>query len=221
MPFDAAVFDLDGTLLDTIDDLADSMNLALRAVGLPPRSADECKLFVGNGALNFAQRAMAPCDDESLLAEVMKSYRQAYSQRWACKTRPYDGIIDMLDELGKRGVALAVLSNKPDDFTQLAVEKMLPGRFKVVMGARPGVPHKPDPQSALEVASSLGVSPEKCLYVGDTNTDMRTASGAGMYAVGVLWGFRDRQELLDTGARTIISHPMELIPLLDGGERTH
>src|SRR5690554_3192519 len=189
MPFDAAVFDLDGTLLDTIDDLADSMNLALRAVGLPPRSADECKLFVGNGALNFAQRAMAPCDDESLLAEVMKSYRQAYSQRWACKTRPYDGIIDMLDELGKRGVALAVLSNKPDDFTQLAVEKMLPGRFKVGMAAAPGFPHKPVPQPRLGAASSLGVSPEKSLNVATTTTNLRPAPGPAMYPGGFQWAF--------------------------------
>ncbi|NLW87860.1 MAG: HAD family hydrolase [Planctomycetes bacterium] len=215
MRFKAVVFDLDGTLLDTIDDLADSMNVALAVHGLPKRTPAQCKYFVGDGVRNFALRAMAPVSDEKVLAKVIEKYTADYAQRWAAKTRPYEGVVELLRELGQRGLAMAVLSNKPDEFTRRMTQQMLPDCFAVVVGARPDVPHKPDPAAALAIARQLGAEPAQCLYVGDTNTDMQTAAAAGMYGVGVLWGFRTKAELIQNGAKSLVNHPLELLDLLD------
>lgn len=219
MKFKAVIFDLDGTLLDTIDDLTDSMNAALVSAGLPTRTTEECKHFVGDGVAIFTRRAMgrAGCDEQAL-ANVLAVYHDEYARRWNRKTRPYEGIGELLDALSGNGLAMAVLSNKPDDLTILTVERLLAKwQFGAVMGARSDVPHKPDPAGAFETASALGVEPADCLYVGDTNTDMRTANAAGMYAVGVLWGFRTADELTASGAKVLIERPLELMELLRQG----
>lgn len=216
MRFDAVLFDLDGTLLDTIEDLTDSMNAALAKLGLPPVTVAQCKYFVGDGAVNFVTRSL-PADrqDKQTVEKMCDLYRQEYSRGWAVKTRPYEGIEAMLDGLAAKGLKMAVLSNKPDEFTKLMVTRML-GRwqFAAVAGERAGVPKKPDPGAAREVARQMGIGPERFLYVGDTNTDMKTANGAGMHAVGALWGFRTAQELLDNGAKVLIKHPTDLLNLL-------
>jgi len=216
MEFHAVLFDLDGTLLDTIDDLADSMNAALAARGFAPRSVQECKRFVGDGVERFAARALPEEHrDEATIAAVVAVYRREYERRWADKTRPYEGMGELLDELSRRGLPSAVLSNKPDDFTRLMVAQLL-GRwtFASVRGARKGEALKPSPQTALSIAADLGIAPAEFLYVGDTNTDMQTANAAGMYAVGALWGFRTAEELTVNGAKTLIAQPMELLDLL-------
>ncbi len=219
MTFSAVLFDLDGTLLNTIDDLADAMNAALAAVGCPPRTAEECKLFVGDGVENFILRALPPeRRNKETAAKVAPFYREAYSKNWAVKTRPYDGVPELLDALAARGLKMAVLSNKPDDFTRLVVGRLLPKwRFDAVLGHRPGGPHKPDPSAALEIARRMGVAPARFLYLGDTNTDMRTAIAAGMFPVGALWGFRTAGELTASGAKALVERPMDVMKLIEKG----
>ncbi|HAU36546.1 MAG TPA: HAD family hydrolase [Phycisphaerales bacterium] len=214
--FKAVLFDLDGTLLDTIDDLADSMNDVLARNGFPAHGVAEYKYFVGDGIVNLVRRAL-PADrrDEQTLARLVAEQRREYGRRWADKTRPYDGIPQLLDALSERGLALAVLSNKPHETTQAVVAKFLSRwTFAVVRGEGPHTPAKPDPTGATQVAAQLGLPPAQCLYVGDTDTDMKTATAAGMYAAGALWGFRTADELRRHGAKTLLAHPRELLKLL-------
>lgn len=216
MKFEAVLFDLDGTLLDTIEDLTDSMNEALKRLGVPVHDSEACKMFVGDGVEKFALRALPKNRrDEVTVAKCVTGMREVYSKRWAQKTRPYDGIPELLDNLTRREIKLAVLSNKPHDPTQEMVTKLLSKwRFDPVVGARPSVPKKPDPTLALRIAQQLQVAPENFLYLGDTGTDMRTARGAGMFPVGALWGFRTAEELKDTGAEVLVAHPSEVLQLL-------
>jgi phosphoglycolate phosphatase len=212
------MFDLDGTLLDTIEDLADAMNAALAANGLPthPDYAKH-KYMVGDGVRNYIQRALpeARRDDEKTIAAVAKVYRVNYAAGWRGKTKPYDGIEAMLAELAGRGVRLTVLSNKPDDFSREMVAAYFPGvRFEIVRGALEGRPLKPDPAAAVEIAGAMGVPPAEFAYLGDTATDMLTANAAGMFPIGALWGFRLADELLGGGAKILIRHPRELAGLL-------
>ena len=220
MTFQAVCFDLDGTLLDTIDDLADAMNHALSQLHLPQRSVQECKLFVGDGIRVYAERAMGPASrDEELLNQCITLSRQQYAKCWADKTRPYEGIPELLDELTARGLKMTVLSNKPDDFTRLMVQRLLPRwRFDLVWGESAQRIKKPDPASARQMAADLGLRTADFLYLGDTNTDMQTAVAAGMFPVGVLWGFRSAQELTDNGAKVLIERPADVLTLLKGEE---
>jgi phosphoglycolate phosphatase len=217
MAFQAVLFDLDGTLMDTIEDLAGAMNVALAAFGFPACSVAQCKYFVGDGVRNFVIRAL-PEDkrgDSELIAKVSKIYRDAYDKGWAVKTRPFDGIPELLDGLAARGLKMVVFTNKPDDVAKLMVAKLLPDyHFDDVVGAREGKPHKPDPTVPLELAGKLGVPPAQFVYIGDTNTDMQTANAAGMFPVGALWGFRTADELKANGAKVLIAHPTELLKLI-------
>ena len=211
----AVIFDLDGTLLDTIDDLADAMNSALVANGLPMRpDVQEHKQMVGDGVARYVVRAM-PAEkrgDEELAARVTADYRAAYAAGWRNKTRPYEGIVDLLAALRQRGLRLAVLSNKPDDTTRAMVGAFLGmAAFALIGGARDGVPLKPDPASALAMAEEMGLPPGEIAYVGDTATDMKTARSADMLAIGALWGFRDRQELLGAGAAVLAETPADVL----------
>ena len=216
MKFDAVIFDLDGTLLDTIDDLTDSMNWALARHGLGPHTPDECKYFVGDGVVTFAIRALGDlARDEALVNKVVASVRQHYGEHWADKTRPYPGVMQLLAGVRERGLKAAVFSNKPDDTTQLTVGRLLDGfRFDIVRGARTGVPLKPDPAGAIALAADLSIPPARVLYLGDTNTDMQTAVGAGFYPAGALWGFRKADELLASGAKVLVAKPTDVLPLL-------
>ncbi|MCY2929261.1 MAG: HAD family hydrolase [Planctomycetota bacterium] len=216
MKYGAVLFDLDGTLLDTIADLTEAMNDAMATLGHPPRTVEECKIFVGDGVVNFARRALpTEHNDDQTVGRCVKQMRVEYGKRWAQKTRPYPGIGQLLTELERRGVAMAVLSNKPQEFTELMVARLLGDwTFRAVHGARPDVAIKPDPGSALDIAREMGIEPREFLYVGDTDTDMQTAVGAGMFPVGALWGFRPGEELTRHGAKVLISTPGELLGLL-------
>lgn len=213
----AVLFDLDGTLLDTLDDLADSVNLVLAERGLPTHPVDAYRYFVGDGAATLMHRVLpAAHQTPHEEAECLACFRAAYAVTWNRKTRPYAGIPEMLSSLSKRGVKLAVLSNKPHDATVQCVEGLLkPIRFDAVQGQLPSIPKKPDPAGALTIARALGIPPGEFLYVGDTATDMQTAVRAGMMPVGVLWGFRTADELREHGARRLISRPEDLVSLLD------
>ncbi|MCD4824445.1 MAG: HAD family hydrolase [Phycisphaerae bacterium] len=216
MDFKAVLFDLDGTLLDTLDDLADAVNAALAGQGLPTHPVEAYKIFVGNGAVTLVTRTL-PEDQrtEENIAACYKEFQAEYQKRWDAKTQPYEGIADMLTALTARGLKLTVLSNKPHDFTQLCVKRYFGDTpFEIVQGVADDCLPKPDPAGAKAVAAKLDISPEEFLYVGDTNTDMQTANAAGMYAVGVTWGFRSAEELTEHGAKTLIDHPSELQKLL-------
>ncbi len=216
MNYQAVLFDLDGTLLDTIDDLADSMNAALEQLGCPGHSTEAHRFFVGDGVDTFARRVLPEGRrDEATVTRCVELLRTEYANRWNVKTRPYDGIAEMLNGLTARGLTLAVLSNKPDDSTKLCVEKLLSDwRFDMVQGVADGFAPKPDPAGALKVAEEMGFKPGEFLYLGDTNTDMQTAVAAGMYPVGATWGFRPADELSANGAKTLINHPTELLKIL-------
>lgn len=216
MTYEAVLFDLDGTLLDTLRDLADSMNSALKSMGFPSHDVEKYKYFVGDGMYNLVLRTLPPnIREETIIKKCLVKMEDEYSKRWADTTRPYKGIPELLDRLDGLGLKKAVLSNKPHDFTKLIVDKLLSKwSFDTVLGQREGVPKKPDPAAALEIVDKLDIPPEKFLYLGDTNTDMKTANAAGMYAVGVLWGFREADELIENGARVLIKSPMDLLDIL-------
>lgn len=216
MKFKAVVFDLDGTLLDTLNDLADSMNSVLAKYNYPIHEVDAYKYFIGNGVRNLVQRTLPESkQDAENVDRGLSAMREEYSNRWNNKTKPYKGIAEMLNALVDRGLKITVLSNKSDDFTKLMVGKLLPDwNFELVFGERQGILKKPDPAGALEIAHTLGVHPRDCLYLGDTGVDMKTAVSAGMYPVGVLWGFRKAEELVENGARVLIADPAAVIDLL-------
>jgi phosphoglycolate phosphatase len=213
----AVIFDLDGTLLDTLDDLGDSMNAVLAALGYPVHPMEAYNYFVGDGVDNLVRRTLpAPVrGNDALVRETVPRMRAEYSRRWKDKTHLYDGVAEMLDALTAHRIRMAILSNKPHSAV-LDVEGHFfkAWHFDVVLGARAGVPNKPDPASALEVCGLLGLKPEQVLYLGDTNTDMQTANAAGMFAVGALWGFRTEAELRESGARALAGHPREILALL-------
>jgi phosphoglycolate phosphatase len=211
------LFDLDGTLVDSLADLANSMNCVLTRQGLPPHPVEAYRYFVGDGITNLVQRAL-PDDalQQDIIEVCVREMRKEYALRWAETTRPYPGIAELLDALATRGIEMTILSNKPDELTREVVRTLLPDwRFAAVAGAMDAIARKPDPAGALRIASLLHRNPEEFLYLGDTNTDMRTARGAGMFAIGALWGFRTAEELKNSGAQALLSVPIELCQLLD------
>ena len=156
--------------------------------------------------------------DDRTLERCNEAISEEYGKRWAENTKPYPGIPELLAELEHRGIPKVVLSNKRDHFTKISVKNLLGGfRFEIVRGAQPSVPIKPDPAGALQIADELGVAPERFIYLGDTNTDMQTANAAGMFAAGVLWGFRPAEELAAAGAKVLLKTPLEALNLLDPG----
>lgn len=210
MAFRAALFDLDGTLTNTLADIANAMNRALSLHDLPEWPVEAYKRLVGDGADKLAQRACR--DRNDMVSVIRREYQEYYQAHTHETTRPYDGIVDMLYALHEQGIPLAVFSNKPHADTCEVVRHFFPEiPFAVVRGQMTGVPVKPDPAGALAVAEALRIPPEDFVYLGDTDTDMRCAVRAGMYPVGALWGFRDAQELLDCGAKALVQHPKELL----------
>lgn len=214
MPYHAVLFDLDGTLANTLDDLADATNWVLARLGLPTHPTDSYRHKVGDGAGSLMRRAL-PADRQDLFETALPMMRQRYQAHLFDKTRLYDGVPELLDELVRRRVRIAVLSNKPHAAT-IEVVKFLLGRwaFDAVRGVMENGALKPNPAGAIAIAGELGIPPDRWLYVGDTNVDIKTANAAGMFAVGVLWGFRDAEELTAAGAKVLIREPRELLSLL-------
>lgn len=214
----AALFDLDGTLADTLDDIALSVNAALAAAGLSGHETSTYKRMVGNGFEVLMRRATAGADlDETRFRAVYDDAYGRYRMHQNDHTRPYEGIPELLRGLRARGVTMAVLSNKPDPMTRRMVADLFPGiPFVLVRGDLPGQPRKPDPGGAADLAAQSGIPAADWLYVGDTSVDMETARGAGMRACGVLWGFRDEAELLAAGAEILVSHPSEILAIFPG-----
>ena len=215
-PFRAVLFDLDGTLLDTIEDIAFSLNSVLERHGYPTHTVDECRLLVGYGMQELVRSSLPEeAHAEPVLMRMQAEMKQAYAEHWKDRSMAFDGIGRLLDAIGEMHLKRAILSNKPDGFTRLCADELLAGwSFDVVMGHHDGIAHKPDPQGALLIAGMLGVEPAQVLYVGDSGTDMKTAVAAGMYPVGVLWGYRDEEELLADGAEAVVEKPEEIIEIL-------
>ncbi|MDD2716335.1 MAG: HAD family hydrolase [Candidatus Wallbacteria bacterium] len=216
MDFKAVIFDLDGTLLNTLDDIADAMNRVLNRMGFPQHETEKYKYLVGEGVDLLVERALpASCSNLDLIAACQQAFVETYSEFWSVKTRPYDGIPELLDTLTDLEMKMAVLSNKNHDMTQKMVRELLPSwLFDMVLGARPYAPKKPNPSSALEIADALRQPLSKIVFLGDSGIDMKTAVGAGMYPVGALWGFRNKDELAAHGAMRMIEKPVDLLKFL-------
>ena len=216
--FSAVLFDLDGTLLDTLADIASSMNFTLQQHGLQPYTLQEYPFLVGSGLREMVLAALhgqGRADD--LADEIVEGFRAEYDRRWAENSRSYDGMVEALQRLHEAGVRLAVLSNKPDSFTQVMVRRLLPAElFDAVLGHREPFPIKPAPDSTLHILRQLGVSPERAALVGDSDVDILTARNAGIVPIGVDWGFRPREELIEAGARYMASSPSALASWLLG-----
>lgn len=210
-----AIFDLDGTLIDSLGDIAEAANEALRECALPAHTVDAYKHFIGNGLETLVKRIAEPNDSPHLLEELFHRFKNNYQRNWNRLTRPYPGIIEMLADLKAREIATAVLSNKPHSFTlECAAQFFFDHEFETILGQRPGTPIKPHPAAALAIAAGCGIAPGSCLFVGDSAVDVATGKAAGMVTAGVTWGFRYRAELEEAGADYIIDRPAELLQLL-------
>ncbi len=216
MRYKGVIFDLDGTLVNSIDDIADSMNSVLRAHGYPTHTIDEYKGFVGHGMTNLVIGALpedarteariTPCRD-AMLAE--------YGANCLSKTRPYDGIIDLIAALTRLNIERAVFSNKVDHLTKKIMAELFSGcNFAVISGSGPELPEKPDPKGVLAISGHLNIAPGNLVYVGDSDVDMQTACNAGMHPAGALWGFRTKEELISNGAEYLLDHPMDLVRIV-------
>lgn len=212
MKYQAVIFDLDGTLLDTLEDLGDSANTVLEYYGYPVHTMEAYRLMIGNGIKMLVRRSLPKNTSESLIEEALIRFRSIYEERFLNKTHPYTGVLALLLTLRERKIPMAICTNKHQDAAQKLVQKLLPiDAFSFVYGERAGVARKPDPEAVLDILRQMGVEPNKAIYVGDSMVDMQTAVNAGMLPVGVLWGFRDRSELEEHGGKVILSHPMELV----------
>lgn len=209
----AVIFDLDGTLLDTLADLANAMNAVLGRNGFPPHGLEAYKRMVGDGVRMLVHRALPEAHrNDATLEALVSQMRAEYRLRQREHTRPYPGVHDLLSALRAHHIPMAILTNKPHEATVALVGTLLaPWHFDIVQGECPEIPRKPDPAGALRIASMLGIPTREILYLGDTDTDMITATAAGMVAVGVLWGFRSAEELLAHGARILLDEPLELL----------
>ncbi|MDW7658351.1 MAG: HAD family hydrolase, partial [Bacillota bacterium] len=216
----AVIFDLDGTLVDTLQDLADAANRALQEHGLTPLPVQDYRYLVGAGAKNLMTRCAAASGApkpfyEEQIGRMTEAFKAAYQENWHVSTRPYPGISSLLERLADTDLKLAVLSNKPDAFTQQVADWYFPDKpFLEVMGQIEGIPIKPDPAGALLLCRKLGCKPEDAVLVGDTGTDMETAVRAGMIPAGVLWGFREAGELKAGGAQHLFASPDDLVTWL-------
>lgn len=210
----ACIFDLDGTLTNTLESLTYSVNETLKEMGLRAISSEQCRQFVGNGARCLMKRALQVSGDENAgrLEEGMKVYGRIFGANCTYHVTPYEGIPEMLDELKKRGMKLGVLSNKPHGQTVDVAEKIFgSGMFDEIQGQSESLARKPDPAGVFYLLEKMQISKEECLYIGDSEVDIATGSAAGVKSVGVSWGFRSRETLKEAGAQIIIDVPQELL----------
>lgn len=213
MKFKAVVFDLDGTLIHSIEDLGDTVNQVLEEKGFPPHPIKAYYSFIGDGANMLVQRAL-PADkqDKDTLEDCVEIFRLYYQNNWKNKTKPYHGVDFLLDELSQKDVKLAILSNKPHAFTIQCVQGLLDKwSFSVIFGQRDSVPKKPNPAGAIEILNHLNLKAEECIYLGDSAVDMKTGSSANMFTVGALWGYSPIEELQNNGAQALVSEPQQIL----------
>lgn len=210
--FETYVFDLDGTLLETLKDLAASTNFALRQYDMPEHSIEDVRMFVGNGVKKLMERAIPNGLDNPKFEEVYATFRQHYLNHNLDTTKPYDGIPELLRELKGRGKKLAIVSNKFYAATQDLARHFFPDTIKVAIGERENIKKKPAPDTVVEALRQLGVSKEGAVYIGDSDVDIMTARNSGLPCASVLWGFRDKEFLLEHGATFFAEKPEDLLP---------
>ena len=213
--YKCVIFDLDGTLLDTLEDLADAGNYALRQLGYPQHEIEKYKYFVGNGIPKLIERILPENSDSVVHSKARDLFSEYYTAHSMDKTRPYPGVSDLLAELKANGIKAGVASNKDHDFSEVLVRNYFGDMIQAVCGRKDGSPKKPDPFSVNYIIESLKVNKYESLYVGDSNVDMETAANAGLTSCGVLWGFRTEKELRESGAQFIVNDPVELYGIID------
>ncbi|MCH5194382.1 MAG: HAD family hydrolase [Oscillospiraceae bacterium] len=209
------IFDLDGTLVDSLEDLADAANYAMKHFGYPVHPIEAFRYFVGNGIPKLIERCLLESErSPERIEEVRAVFSGYYNVHFADKTRPYDGIPELLDKLRSEGVRTAVASNKSDDFTHVITDSFFKGTFDAVIGSREGVPRKPAPDIVFDIMKELGADASDTYFAGDSNVDMYTAKNAGIRAIGCLWGFRTKEELLEGGADFLAENPWSIFDIL-------
>lgn len=217
--YKACIFDLDGTLTDTVESLTYSVNATLSELGLSQITEEQCKAFVGSGARKLVERSLKAAGDPELLhvEKAMEVYGRIFKEHCTYHVAPYEGIVEMLDTLKALGVRLAVLSNKPHLQTKDVVATFFgTDTFTCVQGQQEGIPRKPDPTAVFMIAKELNVATEECLYIGDSDVDMQTGNAAGVTSIGVTWGFRTREVLKENGAVYIVDKAEEIISIVKG-----
>lgn len=211
MKYNTYIFDLDGTILDTLLDLANAVNFAMRSKGFPERTVDEVRSFIGNGIKVLIKRSVPENTSETDYAEALEIFTKYYLEHIADYTKPYDGIIDVINELKKKGCKTAVVSNKAHFAAQAVVKDFFGDIFDAVTGKMDEFPAKPEPDSLLYTIKLLGADKEKCIYIGDSDVDVFTAHNAGLECIGVTWGNRDEDVLLASGAEYIARKPEDIL----------
>ena len=212
MKYEAVLFDMDGTLLDTLEDLRSGVNVALGRHGYPEHTLEEVRTYVGNGAGVLIRKALPEGTPEEEFRQILKEYKEWYRVNYCTKTRPYPGVAELLEELRRRGVKTAVVSNKPHAVTKELAEKFFPGL--PAFGQKDGVPRKPEPDMVFQALEALGADRSRSVYVGDSEVDVATARNAGLPVITVSWGFRTAEQLQAAGADTIAASAEELAALL-------
>jgi len=212
----AVLFDLDGTLVNSLNDLADSANYALKQFGFPTHETEKYKYFVGNGMPKLIERVLpAKNRDDDTKFKVLECFMQYYRTHFVDKTVAYEGIEELIAALKAKGIKIAVVSNKVQEMAVTVTEKIFGNSFQIVCGKQKGFPTKPDAALTLKVMNDLGVTPEECVFVGDSGMDAAAAVNAGCIGIGVLWGFRKADELLNNGAKYIVKSPEEILNIIE------
>jgi len=210
------IFDLDGTLADTLEDISDSMNRVLQKEGFPVYTSGEYKNFIGSGIRNLVRLSLPENErSDSMIKRCTDLMGAVYTESCLIKTNLYDGISEIVDTFRLKGIKLAVFSNKADEFTQRIVRSLLhPKKFEMILGAKSSIPAKPDPAGALLISKHFGIDPQEIGFIGDSDIDMITANKAAMFAIGALWGFKTKAELIAGGAKVLVERPRELLEVL-------
>lgn len=215
--YKVCVFDLDGTLTDTLDSLVYSVNETLKEMSLSVISREECRAFVGNGARVLVEKAICAAggDADTRIEEGMRLYGRIFNENCTYHVVPYDGIVELLQKLKEQGVSVAVLSNKPHQQTIHVVEEIFGKNiFTRIQGQQEGIPRKPNPEAALGIIEKLGAAPEESVYIGDSEVDVATGNAAGMKTIGVTWGFRSKEQLIEAGAKNTVDDALQILKLL-------
>lgn len=215
--YKACIFDLDGTLTDTLESLAFSVNETMKEIGMPQITEDQCRQFVGNGAKVLIEKTLRAAGDENLdrFEEAFEVYGRIFDDNCIYKVKPYDGIPEMLHQMKERGMKLGVLSNKPDRQAVHVVSEIFgTDTFDIVQGQKEGIPRKPDPAAALSIAGQFGISPKEAIYIGDSEVDAATGKAAGMDTILVSWGFRPKEELREAAPEWIVDRAEEIMAII-------
>ena len=218
MRYQAVLYDMDGTVLDTLDDLADAVNHSLEQFGLPRVSRDHVRANLGNGAANLVRQSVPAGSDEALVARLIAYYRDYYDAHCRIRTRPYDGILPLMERMRAAGVKQAIISNKPDPAVRELAEHFFPGLLETAVGESATVRRKPNPDAVLAAVEQMGLTRADCVYVGDTEVDIQTGQNAGMDVIAVAWGFRDEDQLIAAGAKELVHDAEQLEKALRGSE---